>query len=415
MRIRVYFSCPNGGTPIVKEFQRFIPMLKVFFFGILMLLVPAIANSQNSQSITIGSVVNIYSRELNEERRIWIFDPSGGHAPATSEKYPVFYLLDAEDHFHSTVGMIRQMTGRWPGMIVVGITNTDRNRDLKPGDGQRFISFIKNELMPFVDSTYSTAPYRIFSGHSLGGLTVINTLLNNSALFQAYIAIDPSLWWNNQQLVHQAKRELNRIKFRNASLFLGRAHNLPPSMDTVSALSDTSKYTMLYRSVTHFSNDLHAAGNNGLRWTSKYYPEESHGTVQLNAQYDALKFLFNFYQFRTSAFELNPKLNIDSALTAHFNYLSEKFGYKVVPSRSLVNNLGYTCMGLKQWKKAEAFFRMNTENYPWDANAFDSMGDFYQATGDNKKAIESYSKALTLGNDPDTKKKLEHLQSKGKP
>ena len=88
---------------------------------------------------------------------------------------------------------------------------------------------------------------------------------------------------------------------------------------------------------------------------------------------------------------------------------------KVLPSRSLVNSLGYTCMGLRQWDKAEAFFKMNIRNYPRDANAFDSMGDFYQAAGDNKRAIEFYSKALTLGNDSDTRRKLEYLQSKGKP
>ncbi|MFP3548516.1 tetratricopeptide repeat protein, partial [Rhizobium sp. SIMBA_035] len=70
------------------------------------------------------------------------------------------------------------------------------------------------------------------------------------------------------------------------------------------------------------------------------------------------------------------------------------------------------CMGLKKWDKAETFFKMNTDNYPQDANSFDSMGDFYEARGDIKKAIENFTKALTLGNDTETRRKLDKLKGK---
>ena len=171
--------------------------------------------SQNSDKITIGSIEKIYSKILKEERKIWIYNP-GENNSDTTERYPVLYLLDAKEHFYSTVGMIKQMSGRWPKMIVVGITNTNRNRDLTPtligsdgsinansGGGANFMSFVEKELIPHIDSTYLTAPYRLFSGHSLGGLTVINTLLRNTQLFNAYVAIDPSLWWNNWYLMQK--------------------------------------------------------------------------------------------------------------------------------------------------------------------------------------------------------------------
>jgi predicted alpha/beta superfamily hydrolase len=394
--------------------------------SLVFLFVFAAANSQNAEKITIGTIETIHSNVLNEKRKIWVYNPAPDHTPnRKTERYPVLYLLDAEDHFHSTVGMVKQMNGRWPNMIIVGITNTSRNRDLIPtaanskgvidknsGQGQNFMEFVEKELMAHIDSLYPTAPYRIFSGHSLGGLTVVNTLLNNTTLFNAYIAIDPSLWWNNQKLVQQARKDFVTKKFHNVSLFVGRAKNMPPKMDTLTALTDTTQYTMLYRSLTQFINDLKKTGNNGLRWATKFYPEESHGTVELNGEYDALKFLFNYYQFRTSIFKLNPGMNIDSALVAHFKNTSQMLGYTVLPSQSLVNNLGYSCMGLKKWNKAETFFKLNIENYPQDANVYDSMGDFYQATGDNKKAIENYTKALTLGNDADTKRKLGFLKTK---
>jgi predicted alpha/beta superfamily hydrolase len=390
---------------------------------ILLNIIPAI--SQNSEKITIGNVERIYSKVLKEERKIWVYNPGYGQNKYNIDHYPVLYLLDAEDHFYSTVGMIKQMSGRWPEMIIVGITNTIRDRDLKPtitnpngvvdlnsGGGGNFMNFIEKELIPHIDSIYPTAPYRIFSGHSLGGLTVINTLLNSTSLFNAYIAIDPSLWWNNQTLVAQAPKIFSTKKFNNISLFVGRANNMPGNMDTVTALKDTTQYTMLYRSVTQFIKVLRNSDHDGLRWTTKFYPEEIHGTVELIGEYDALNFLFNFYQFRTSLFHLNPNMNIDSALNAHFQYISKRFGYTVLPSKSLVNNLGYTCMAIKKWDKAELFFKLNITNYPQDANGYDSLGDFYQTTGNIKKAIENYTKALTLGNDPDTKRKLENLKSR---
>lgn len=373
------------------------------------------ANSQSPDQISIGQVANIHSKLLNEDRRIWVYNPAENDADNT-ERYPVLYLLDAEEHFYSTVGMIKQMRGRWPAIIVVGITNTDRFRDLTPiiagsnsKGGDDFMSFIEKELMPHIDSVYPTAPYQIFSGHSLGGLTVIHTLLNKHSLFNAYIAIDPSLWWNNQQLVKDVNQKGRN--FNNTSLFIGRAKNMPPDMDTLAALEDTSQYTLIYRSVAGFIKNLKKVDKTGLLWDTKFYPEESHGTVELIGQYDGLKFLFNYYQFRTSLFELNPDMNIDSALTAHFENISRRMGYVVQPSEGLVNNLGYTCMGLKKWDKAETFFKMNIKNYPGHANGYDSLGDFYQATGDYKKAIENFEKALTLGNDGGTKGKLEYLKA----
>ena len=402
-----------------------IDMTKLFICT-LFVFVFVTTRSQTQREITIGNIEKIHSEILHEDRDIWIYNP-GQNDLSADDRYPVLYLLDAEDHFYSTVAMVKQMSGRWPGMIVVGIRNTDRNRDLKPskidangnivpnsGGGEKFMSFIEKELMPHIDSFYPTAPYKIFSGHSLGGLMVVNTLLNDPHLFNAYIAIDPSLWWNDMQLVDQAKEDLQTKKFDNISLFVGRANNMPPDMDTLTALKDTTQYTVLYRSVSRFVEILKRAGNNGLRWSTKFYPDEIHGTVELNGEYDALKFLFSYYQFRTSIFELNPAMNIDSAVDAHFRKISQNLGYTVLPSRNLVNNLGYTCMEQQKWDKAKAFFEMNIKNYPKDANAYDSMGDYYQATGDIEKAIENYTKAMTLWNDPGTRQKLEYLKQKSK-
>jgi tetratricopeptide (TPR) repeat protein len=81
-----------------------------------------------------------------------------------------------------------------------------------------------------------------------------------------------------------------------------------------------------------------------------------------------------------------------------------------MPPKDVVNVLGYACMNFKKWDKAEYFFKMNIENYPQNANGFDSIGDFYEAKESIDKAIEIYTKALQLGNNADTKRKLENLK-----
>lgn len=388
------------------------------FTSIVFLFVFTAAKSQNTNNISIGTVDKIYSNILKEERTLWIYNP--GQTNRTNlQRYPVLYLLDGEDHFYATVGMVKQMSGVWGDMIVIGITNADRNRDLTPATnnsrgGEYFMNFIKEELIPHIDSTYPTAPYRIFSGHSLGGLTVINTLLNNTPLFNAYIAIDASLWWENKKLVEQAKQDFLKNKYKNVSLFIARANDMPLGMDTIAALKDTTINTVLYRSVRQFVNVLKEKNNNGLRWASKFYPQEVHETIPLNGQYDALKFLFDINQFKTNLLQINPlkyshsATNIDSLFVAHFKKVSQRLGYTVTPPKDLVNNLGYSCLSFKKWDKAEFFFKMNIANYSQDANVFDSMGDFYEAKGDIKKAIENFTKALTLGNDAETRRKLEN-------
>lgn len=392
------------------------------FTTIVFLFIFTFAKSQNIVNITIGTVDKIYSNILKEERTLWIYNPAQNNK-TNLQRYPVLYLLDGEEHFYATVGMIKQMSGVWGDMIVVGITNTNRNRDLTPttnnsGGGENFMNFIEKELMPHIDSTYSTAPYCIFSGHSLGGLTVINTLLKNTKLFNAYIAIDPSLWWENKKLVQQAKQDFLKKKYTNVSLYIARANDMPLNMDTLTALKDTTINTVLYRSVRQFVNILKNKNNSGLRWDSKFYPQEVHETIPLNGQYDALKFLFDNNQFKTNLLQINPVKyidsvsNIDSLLIAHFKKVSQRLGYTVLPPKDLVNNLGYSCMSLKKWDKAEFFFKMNIDNYSQDANVFDSMGDFYEARGDIKKAIENFTKALTLGNDAETRRKLEKLKTK---
>lgn len=400
-------------------------MKKLLLF--ILLIAGLSAYAQKDNRIVIGTIDTIYSKVLNEKRTIKVHVPEGDK----NQRYPVLYILDGEDHFQSAVAISEQLSGLIPPMIVVGINNMGhsfRERDLTPskvnqsaivnagdarlsGGGESFFNFIGKELMPYIDSKYPTAGYRIISGHSLGGLAVVNAFFDHTNLFNAYVALDPSLWWDQQKWIKKQEGEISRHDFKNKSLFVGIANNIPPGMDTISILKDTnSTVAAVTKAVIPFVHFLRDNKPAGLRWSSKFYPAETHGTVELISEYDALRFLFDFYPFRTSQFSGHPELNEDSVLVAHYKMVSEKMGYTVLPTENSVNELAYSCMGNHKMAEAYKLFIRNTQMYPNSANAFDSLGDYYVAAGDKQKAIEAFTRALSIAESDDTRKKLNDLK-----
>jgi predicted alpha/beta superfamily hydrolase len=410
----------------MKTFQVIAIIALLLFSSILM---QAQNGQTQSKQIVIGTKDIIHSKILNEQREIWVYVPSSASDTTFSkQRYPVVYLLDGDDHFSSVVGMIQQLSSAYvcPEMIVVGIPNTYRTRDLTPthmnswqflnfvadsdfcktsGGGEKFISFIEKELMPHIDSLFPTAPYRMFIGHSFGGLTIINALVHHTALFNAYVAIDPAMSWDNQKLLKESKKALANNDYSGVSLFLGIANTMPVGMDTIKVKKDTNKSTEHIRSIFELRNYLSSNKQNQLKYAWKYYNNDEHNSVPLNAEYDALRFIFNYYH--VSQF-YNDYKNIEHL----FENVTKQFGYKVKPPEGLVNSLAYFQLIFKRFEDALYLFKLNISNYPDSWNAYDSLGDYYAATGDKAKAIDNYKKVLSLKEIPDTRKKLDALQSK---
>jgi len=402
------------------------------------IFITAVTNAQTNNAIVIGKADTVYSTILKENRKIWVHmpDTTSPDGIFAKQHYPVVYLLDGDEmNFATVASMIQQAGGgggniSFPQMIIVGIPNTDRTRDLTPthvnsapmmdsmsaahsGGGENFISFMKNELIPHIDSLYPTAPYRLIIGHSFGGLMAIHTLINYPGLFNAYVAIDPSMFWDNQKLLKQSKTVLTKNKFEDRSLFLAVANTMDKGMDTLKVKNDTNMMSLHIRSILQLGHSLDANKQNGLDFTWKYYPEYDHGSVPLIAEYDAMRSIFSFYNFSFPFGEFfNPAFKGDTIITAHYKTISMKMGYRVSPPEQLLNVLGYQLMGSKQFNRAVYFFKMNIDNYPESFNAFDSMGDLYDAMGDKQKAIDFYSKALALRDFPDTRNKLEQLKQR---
>lgn len=179
-------------------------------------------DTAQSKAFVLGVIDEIQSKALSEKRILNIYLPEGYKQNDTT-KYPVIYLLDgsADEDFIHIVGLVQFNSFEWvnqvPKSIVVGIATVDRKRDFTfptsierdkksyptTGHSDKFISFIENELQPYIQAKYKTNTNKTIIGQSLGGLLATEILIKKPALFNQYIIISPSLWWNNGSLLNQ--------------------------------------------------------------------------------------------------------------------------------------------------------------------------------------------------------------------
>jgi uncharacterized protein len=388
---------------------------------ILFAAITVAANAQNDESILIGKKTTIFSSILKENRKIWIYNPGQtAIIPIADKRYPVVYVLDGESHFLSTVGMIQQLSQAngnaiLPEMIVVGIENTNRSRDLTPSmvtpDNHAkvnpFMNFLETELMPYVDKNYNTAPYRILVGHSLGGLTAIDILTNSPKLFNAYIAIDPSMWYDEEKFLNNAISRIPKENLQGTRLFIGTANTMPVGMTLAALGKDHSAETQHIRSIFKLDNFIKGHSNTGLKYSLKYYENESHVSVPLISEYDGLRFIFNYYLIDITETDLTDSTpNIAAKYKQHYDNISNEMGYKNAAPEVFINYLGYDALLKKQYSRAGALFQLNIENYPNSNNVYDSYADYLMAKQDTTNAIVNYKKALAIKNDDAVQSKL---------
>lgn len=357
-------------------------------------------------AITIGRVDTVWSATLKERRPILIYTPpSYSDTTFAPRSYPVLYLLDGDAHFHSVTGLIHILatgvngTLVVPEMIVVAIPNTNRMRDLTPtnstvdhngapskgfgggGGMANFLRFIKAELIPHIDSGYRTTPYRMLIGHSLGGIASINALYTMPETFNAYVAIDPSLWWDHRLLLTQAKPYFSQPQPAGRALYVALANTLG---------ADDSLPNGHYASIVQFNRILETYNTSGIRYGFKYYPDDSHGSVPMIAEYDALRFFFPGF-----AVDLPRAIASPASVLAHFERVSQQMGYEVRPPESVVDMLSQAAQSIDS-TKVLPMLQLNTELYPQSARAFVALGGYYVRKRDSARAKSSYERAMAI-------------------
>ncbi|GLU54724.1 hypothetical protein Dfri01_41850 [Dyadobacter frigoris] len=303
-----------------------------------------------NNQLSIGSVNQINSKILKEKRTVWVSLPTSYYEHQFAKAhYPVIYVLDGDANFATVSAMAKQLSIRngnteFPEVIVVGILNTDRELDFTPtksdfltygrfppgtktGGGEKFTAFIEKEMIPYIDAQYPTLPFRILIGHSLGGLATSNVLINHTKLFNSYIMIDPSMWWDNRKFLEHAEQKLEQKSFKDISVFLGIANNMRSDIDTLALRNDTCMATFHTRSIFLFKDAFQKNKENGLHFNYRFYPTEPHMSAPLITVYDGLHFIFDFYTMPSGwiASFFNPHDHTDIAqllLIITWRYLS---------------------------------------------------------------------------------------------
>lgn len=231
-----------------------------------------------STPVVIGQSITIASKVLGETRRINIYTPPG--YDAGDRRYPVLYMLDGgiNEDFHHITGIVQvsAANGTMRPMIVVGIENTERRRDLtgptsvpedraiapRVGGSARFREFMRTELMPEVRRRLRSSEETAIVGESLAGLFVLETFLREPDLFDTYIAIDPSVWWNAHALAREAGVLLRGFGARRKTLYLATS-DVPEMQEDVQRIADA----------------LRELAAPGLRWVYAPMPDEMHSTI----------------------------------------------------------------------------------------------------------------------------------------
>jgi len=236
--------------------------------------------------INIGSRYTLSSEIMGEDRRVSVYLPRS-YERSPEAVYDVLYLLDGGVNLLHTIGSQYFLAGyrQMPELIVIGIHNTVRNRDLTPsevketafsGGADKFRSFIKKELFPFVDTKFRTSNRRYLSGHSYGGLFALDTLVKTPEMFDAYFTFSPSLRWDNDLVLNSL---IEKVKDNQLNSYL--------------YINIGDEGFKLRRPILKLHETLKVNNNNSLRWKVDWLDDENHSTTPVIGQFLAFRDYFS--------------------------------------------------------------------------------------------------------------------------
>ena len=257
---------------------------------------------ETSKPFILGLIDEIQSNVLVEKRVLNIYLPEGYNQKDTT-KYPVIYLLDgsADEDFIHIVGLVQFNSFEWinqiPKSIVVGIATVDRRRDFTfpttikkdlktyptSGHSDKFISFIEQELQAYIQTKYKTNNDKTIIGQSLGGLFATEVLLKKPTLFNKYIIISPSLWWDNGSLLNQNSNLLTENFNQQTDIYIGVGKE---------GLTPTEIPRVMEVDANLLTAKIKGTKSGKVKVFFDYLPQENHATIMHQAVSNSFRHLY---------------------------------------------------------------------------------------------------------------------------
>ncbi|MCK5146807.1 alpha/beta hydrolase [bacterium] len=356
-------------------------------------------------SILIGQKTEIKSIILNETRTLYISLPR--NYEDSQECYPVVFVLDAGMNFPVTATMIRYLSvyRTIPKMIVIGIENISqatRNRDFtstsaKGGAAQRyptaggadsFLQFIKDELIPYVDTNYRTHPYRILIGHSLGGLFIGHALINEPELFGALLSISPSFWWNDFEPIDQLK------------LFMEKQSNINTHLIVTLADEGDAEDILMLQNLCVFMADK---GGADFNCTFKHFPDQNHASTVIPSTLHGLQLIYSDWSLPWEVIKSGLR-----AVKAHYENLTHRFGYDIPLTKQVLHHAACSALVGGYSDIAIEMLEYNRERYPEYTATYSILSEAWEEKDHLQKALKFAQKALDK--DPSSEKYQRRVQ-----
>lgn len=261
-----------------------------------------LSHPSESKPFALGVIDQIQSLQLSEKRTLNIYLPEGYQQNDTIH-YQVIYLLDgsADEDFIHIAGLVQYNNFSWinriPKTIVVGIANVDRRRDFTSptvfekdkanyptsGGSQKFIAFIEKELQPYIEKKYKTNASKTIIGQSLGGLLATEILFEKPTLFNKYIIVSPSLWWNDGALLRKESSILQAGFPQKTDIYIGVGkEGLTPGLDSHVMEVDANL----------LADKIQSGKSKNVKVLFDYLPQENHATVTHPAVFNAFRLLY---------------------------------------------------------------------------------------------------------------------------
>lgn len=349
-----------------------------------------------SAKFTTIEEVTVDSKILGEKRELVVYLPAGYESG--NIRFPVLYMTDGDIQGPHTTGTLDYLAkfDQTPGMIVIGIVNPKhkRNKELTLTQKEKqnpevlagadlFLSFIEKEVMPLVKARYRTLEYQALSGTSHGGQFAINALIKRPSLFNGVIAISPSLYWNNNQLLDMAEEALKNQTL-SGRLFISIANEESTMTEPFQKFVDLTK----------------KHPNKKLNVSIKTFSEESHDSTTLLGQYYGLKHLFPNW-----AIPSTPQTLAD--LQAIFSARSKLLNKTITIPEDRANGYGQWLQYLDRKEDALALLKWNRETYSQSLSAHKALIKAYLHFNLADAAKSAFDDALKSISELNSKQKQE--------
>lgn len=373
---------------------RVLVLLVLTLFG----TVTAIASPEGDWQ----SPAPVDSRVLNEEIHYRVMLPAN-YSADSSDRYPLLLLLDGSRYGDIVAGNATFLAGvgEIPEHLIVAIDSNNRMRDFTPtdspdwdGDGgaSKFLDFLRQELLPLIESEYRVSERRIIWGHSLGGLFAFYTLYAAPDLFDARLVDDGTLDWDSKVIERSISDFLDRQTPTGQFLYFNSSYLIPTE-------------DMDLRWFESLATVLKDKAPSNLRWTYDPMPNETHASIPLVGSIRELRALYDGY--------LPPESVMFAGLDAvlkHYEAILGRVGAPDKVPEEVLNNLGYLKLG-GDTPEAIRSFELATRLYPRSANSWDSLSDAYLEAGRIKDALSATDRSIELAQSSSSDN-LEYFQNK---